>query len=131
MKSKSSYHEKAQTAAFEKNGAFFAFSNSQLNEKKVDGITYVNIGAGLICPKDNADNLVEELTEAHDLGIKADLAENSVRDIIWRELANYETHISGDFSDAVDSLKDYGISEEQIAQEFKPHMQHCIDNDCF
>jgi hypothetical protein len=46
------------------NGAFFAFSDKQFNEQKKDNIKYVSMGAGLICPKENADKLDKELTQA-------------------------------------------------------------------
>lgn len=48
------------------NGAFFAFSDKQFNEQKQEGIKYVSMGAGLICPKENADKLNKEL----DIAIK-------------------------------------------------------------
>lgn len=64
MKYLSHYLEEAQTKAFEKAGAFFAFSNSQFDEKKKDGVKYVDMGAGLICPKENMVTLARELNQA-------------------------------------------------------------------
>ena len=43
------------TPILEANGAFFAFSQSQFDEQKKEGVIYVSMGAGLICPKENAD----------------------------------------------------------------------------
>lgn len=45
------------------NGAFWAFSDKQFDEQKTNGIKYVSMGAGLICPKDNAKKLKTELDE--------------------------------------------------------------------
>lgn len=46
------------------NGAFWSFSDKQFNEQKKDNIKYVSMGSGLICPKENADKLNNELTQA-------------------------------------------------------------------
>lgn len=45
MKYLSHYIQDAQTALFNKTGAFFAFSQEQFNDAKKDGITYVALGA--------------------------------------------------------------------------------------
>lgn len=46
------------------NQAFFAFSTKQFEEAKKPDIKYVSMGAGLICPKENARKLNTELNEA-------------------------------------------------------------------
>ena len=61
MKYLTNYIEEAQTMSFDRAGAFFAFSNKQFDEKKVDGVKYINCGAGLICPKDKVEQLMKEL----------------------------------------------------------------------
>ena len=43
------------TPILEANGAFFAFSQSQFDEQKKEGVIYVSMGAGLICPKAKAE----------------------------------------------------------------------------
>ena len=53
MKYLINYIEEAQTKAFEKAGAFFAFSDKQFEEQKKEGVRYSYMGAGLICPKEN------------------------------------------------------------------------------
>ena len=115
MKYLSDYTEKAQTKAFEDNGAFFAFSNEQLKEKAVTGVKYVSCGSGLICPKENVDTLIESLENIQKESIKMDIEENGLEAIIKRELANYECYYTGDIEDAVQALSDYdGITAEMI-----------------
>ena len=46
-----------------KHGAFWAFSNSQFDEQKREGVKYISLGAGLVCPIDNAKILSKELDE--------------------------------------------------------------------
>ena len=106
-------------------GAFFAFGQSQFEEKKQKGIKYVALNSGLICPKDRADALVE------DERVKWELQNNSKEDIIWYELGNDETQISGDTSSAVDSLKAYGFSEEEVKVEYKAYFKYCCEEDMF
>lgn len=115
----SNYIEKGQELAFTNNGAFFAFGNKQFEENKKDGVVYVNCGSGLICPKDNADKLFKELNEITAKGIELDLQENGKEYIIKRELSNYECYYTGDISDAVDVLKKYNISEDEVIKIFK------------
>ena len=50
--------------ALESNGAFWAFSDKQFNESKKDNVKYVSLGSGLVCPKDNAKKLSEDLDNA-------------------------------------------------------------------
>ncbi|WP_456303359.1 DUF7659 family protein, partial [Vibrio lentus] len=42
-------------------GAFFAFSNKQFDEAKKEGVKYASLGMGLICPVDNAKQLMTRL----------------------------------------------------------------------
>lgn len=46
------------------NGAFWAFGDNQFKEQRVDGVAYVSLGAGLICPRENVEKLEKELNEA-------------------------------------------------------------------
>lgn len=132
MKYLSNYTENLQTELFNKTGAFFAFSNAQFDEQKQEGVNYAAIGAGLICPKSNVDALINGLDRINSDGIAADIADNGIKAIIHRELANHECQISMDISDAVAKLADYpGITRETVQAEWKEYFQNCIDNDYF
>ena len=48
-------------SVMQENMAFFAFSNEQFNRQKWDDIEYVSLGSGLVCPKENAEKLTQEL----------------------------------------------------------------------
>jgi len=118
----SHYTEAAMTKAIDEAGAFFAFSNQQFNEQKKEGVKYVSMRMGLICPKANADKLAAAITRAGDEGRAADLAENGKQGIIHRELGNHEACIRKDITDTVDALAGYGITKEEVQAEFCPYL---------
>jgi hypothetical protein len=127
----SDYTSAKQTQLWNDNGAFFAFSKKQLDEEKKEGVVYVSLGMGLIAPKENALKVIEGLESINTEGIKQDISENGIKAIIHRELANYEAQITGDISDTVQALEDYGITREQVSAEYPAYFQFCIDNDYF
>lgn len=124
-------YQEAQTKAFNLAGAFFAFSKKKYEENYVAGVEYSSLGSGLICPNINASKLMNDLDAIQAKKIKIDLEENGVKKIIWRELANYECQIINDYSNVVEALEFYGITEKQIALEWQDYFQHCVDNDYF
>lgn len=119
MKYLSDYTSAALTIAFEKHGAFYAFSKSQFNEKKVEGVMYVSDGSGMITPKENYQALCKDMEEIHTSGIKQDIEENGIEKIIKRELGNYECYYTSEIEDAVEALEDYGITHEQVSNVFR------------
>lgn len=121
----------SQTNLFSKYGAFFAFSNKQFNEQKQDNVKYVSISAGLIAPKENVTQLITELNKLSKNDAEQDIADNGIKKIIHRELANYECQISGEYDCVVDLLAGHGITQKQIAAEWPEFYQQCIDNDYF
>ena len=131
MKHLSHYVQEQQTALFNLTGAFFAFSQDQLNEKRVKCIIYVSLGAGLICPKNTADDLSSGLETIQQAGIKADIAENGIPAIIQRELHNHECQITMDSSDAFDALEQYGITKDQVGAAWPEFWNNCVENDYF
>lgn len=131
MKYLSNYIEQKQTDLFNKTGAFFAFSQKQLDEKKQDNINYVSCGSGLIAPKENVNQLINGLETIHAEGIAEDIKENGKPAIIQRELGNHEAQITGDISDTVDSLDGYGITTAEVRAGYSVFYQTCIDNDWF
>lgn len=118
MKYLSEYTEENTSKLIEDCGAFFAFSNSQLDEQKNEGVTYKSMGAGLICPADNCKRLHEGLKLVNDNGIKQDIEENGMTAIIKRELNNHESFYTGDTESCIDSLRGYGFSDEQVNEVY-------------
>jgi len=110
--------EQQQTAAFERYGAFFAFSDKQLEEKRQEGIKYVSLFSGLIVPKTHADQLLEELKQITDNYIKRDIEENGKTAIIERELANHEAGYTYSIDDTVTALESYGITAVEVQAVF-------------
>ncbi len=73
----------------------------------------------MVVRKENIKVLIEEINKIYEDGIKQDIAENGLVAIIKRELSNYECYYSGEIEDAVDALKEYGITYEQVENVYK------------
>ena len=114
MKYLNDYTKDATTKLFEDNGAFFAFSDKQLDEQKKEGVVYVSMGAGFVCPKNNALALHQGLRDVMARGISADIAENGKEAIIERELSNHEAYYTGDLENTFYSLGGYGFTIEDV-----------------
>lgn len=125
------YLDEAQSKLFDKYGVFFAFSNEQYEESAKPGVEYVTPGMGMICPKEHVKTVITELGEIHKKAREMDMQQNSRRDIIHRELANFECQISGDVDDAVDALENYGITREEVEEEYKVFFAECVEHDRF
>jgi hypothetical protein len=123
--------EDKMSATFKKHGAFFAFSGSQFEEGKVEGVKYMSLGAGLICPVDNAEACAEEIESNGKSRISEDLADNTKKEIIWRELANHEAQITYCTDSTFDALEGYGITREEIQAEFSAYYENCVVNNYF
>jgi hypothetical protein len=111
--------EEQQTKVFSDTGSFFAFSDSQFEKQKQENVIYVAVGAGLICPKEHAEDVVARLDSIYTTAIAQDLAENGKDGVIERELANHEAYYTGDIEDTVYALEDYGITNTEILAVYK------------
>ncbi len=131
MKHLNDYMKEKQTAAFNKFGAFFAFSDKQFKERQKDGVKYTSMGAGMIAPTSNVANLHQALNTIRLDAIKQDIAENGIKAIIHREFGNYVCQLGIDYTDAVDALAGYGITDKQFSIEWSEYYQKCIDNNWF
>lgn len=118
MKYLSDYMNDKQTELFNRTGAIFAFSQEQFNEQKKPDVTYVHLGAGMICPVATRDELTEGLATIYREAIKQDLAENGKEGVIKRELYNHEIFVTYDITDTVEALAGYGIDREEIQDVF-------------
>jgi hypothetical protein len=106
--------QSAQTECFNNHGVFFAFSNEQLDQQKKEGVIYVSLGGGLICPKANVKAFVNDHANIISNGIKTDIEKNGKDAIIRRELDNHECFYTGDVEDCIDALDGYGFTREDI-----------------
>jgi len=118
MKYLTDYMQEKQTEALNKAGAFFAFSEKQYNEQRVDGVVYNSLPGGLLCPEGKAKELLASLDTIYHEAIKQDIAENGIDAIIKRELANHECYYTGDIDDCIDKLVNYPVTAEQILEVF-------------
>jgi hypothetical protein len=123
--------EQEQTKILDDNGAFFAFNNEQMDKYADQSLSYKSVGGGLYCPENNVDGLARQLADSHAFKIKWELDNNTLKDIIWYQLSNHETQITGDIDDAISALTPYKISDDDVRREYKDYYQHCIDNDYF
>jgi hypothetical protein len=113
------YTDKELKDAFDRAGAFWAFSNEQLAEVSKPGVEYVGLGAGLVCPKGAAAQLLADIDVITAAGREADLAENGREKVIIRELDNHECFYLSDPEDAFYALRPYGISREEVCAVFR------------
>lgn len=124
MKYLNDYTDTGISAALDKAGAFFAFGQKQFDEAKKEGATYVNMGGGLLYPKENAKTLRKEMEENFQNAIAQDLAENGKEGIIKRELYNHECFYTGDIEDAVAYVAAYGFTEEDVWEVYQKERVH-------
>lgn len=125
MKYLSDYTKDAQTEIFERLGVFFAFSATQLEEglRKYAHIAtkdeYVGMGFGMCCPKKNAEAVTKELEAVNKAGIQKDIEENGKEGVITRELANYECFYTGNISEVIELMKEYGFTHDDVVQAYR------------
>lgn len=131
MKYLSDYTNQNQTELFSRTGTFFAFSKHQYEEKAVDGVKYASLGGGFIVPKENIDDLLTGLESIHTDGIAQDIAENGIKGIIWRELANHEAQITCDITETVEALEGYPITRKDVQAQWKGYWNDCVENNYF
>ena len=123
------YAEKELSNLWEENGAFFAFSQSQFDEAAEEGIRYKTLRSiGLYIPVDNVATVLNGMKAIQKNKIERDIKGNSLRSIIIRELYNYECFYTLDYSNALEALEPYGVTEEQVYKIFREEMEN-IDFD--
>jgi len=110
--------EEKLTKLFEQFGAFFAFSNEQFYKQKKEGVKYVNYGAGLLLPKENADKFTQEFNKITDWKIE-ELKKIDPEIMIEYELSNHEAYYTGEIEDAFEALKQYGFTRQQVRAVYK------------
>lgn len=99
MKSISQFTESKQTELFDKYGCFFAFSNEQFDKQKKEGTTYVSMGGGLLCPKENAEAFYNDFETMIDRATKEYFELYGAEKIIRYEYFNHEIQITGDIDE--------------------------------
>jgi uncharacterized membrane-anchored protein len=119
MKTLSTYTDEKINVLFAKYNGFFAFSQSQIDEAKKQNIKYVYRGGGLYHEAGKQKEFDADYEFMIKEAIEQDLKENGKEAIIKRELSNYECYYICDISDAVEALKDYGITKEEIQAVFR------------
>lgn len=133
----SHYVEKAQSDLFASTGAFWAFGDKQFDEQKKEGVKYVSLGAGCICPKDQVNALLDGLESITAAGVKADVEENGAVAIMRREYFNHECQLSMDSSSAVAALSGHIkqfpdlFTEEAMRAVFSNCFNEAVENDMF
>jgi len=137
MKYLTDYTEDLQTKCFNKYNAFFAFSQTQFEEKYTKGTKYVHLGTGLYCPKYTYKELINELDTIQSEGIKQDVKDNGAVAIIEREYFNLETQISMNTDALFDRMQPYQnihpnqFTKETILQVSKKCFKKAVKNDWF
>lgn len=118
MKSLQDYVQEKQTVLFNEAGAFFAIGQKQFDEKKLAGVTYCEMGAGLVCPDHKAVKLYNDIDKLQLEGIEQDKKENGKEGIIKRKLYDHECFYTHDIDSAVYALEGYNYTLEEIQAVF-------------
>ena len=118
MKTLNNYTEKQVTKLMQEYGAFFCFGSKQFNEQRKEGVKYIDLGAGLVAPKEDYKTFLEKLDNIHKEGIKQDLEENGKNNIILRELYNHEAFYTWDTESTIEALEGYGFADKDIIDVF-------------
>ena len=119
-----------QTKIIKNNGGFFAFNDEQFKEQKKQNTIYVNMGVGLICPKNNAKTLKKELDDLNKKAIKKQMETQSIKDIVFKNCFNYELQYSyNGFEELKEILQDYPIKETELSLYYNQFIDHCVNND--
>lgn len=119
------YSQQPITDLLSRLGVFFAFSKQQYNEQAKQGVEYSHFGGGGFCPIENTQGLNDGLDEIQKNAIALTLKNHSKEDIIYHELANYESWYTSDIEPALDTLKKYQFTREDVIavyQKFKHEM---------
>jgi hypothetical protein len=124
MKYLSNYIQEKQTKLFDEIGAFFAFSKEQFDEQKKEGVVYIGLRMGLLCPKGKVKKLFDGIDMISEQGRAEDLAENGRENVIKRELENYECYYVCDPSEAIEALEPYGITKSEVVQVYRNNRQN-------
>ena len=115
------------TEVFNKYGTFFAFSDAQFKEQREEGVEYVSLGSGMITPKATAGEMLKDMDKAIDNAIAKDKELNSKEAIILRELLNYECFYTGSPRDAIEALKDYDYTKEEVLEVFRANFNRVVE----
>jgi len=116
------YHDKALSELLEFCGGFWAFGQSQFDERAVPGMLYVSKGAGLYVPGVNCVEFDRRLANITKDAIEIDKRENTLDSIILRELSNHEAWANFDMHDTAAALDGYGIELSHIVKIFNANL---------
>lgn len=137
MKSLNDYTDTLTSKLFAENGAFFAFGQKQFDEKKKAGVTYVDLGAGLLCPKINASRVVTQFEAIFNEAVKKQVEEFGAEKIIRYEYFNHETQITGDVDQVKNVLSTHKelfpelFSDEVVVAVCRKCFDEAVENDWF
>ena len=113
---------------FKKHDVIFAFSDKQFEEQKVEGVEYLySRSLGMFYNKKSKDTIYKDMEEAIDKAIAIDKETNSKESIILRELLNYECFYTGSPIDAIEALKDYDYTKEEVIEVFNSNFNRVVE----
>lgn len=121
--------QEEQTALFDRLGVFFAFGNKQFDEQKKEGVEYVSMGAGMICPKKNVQSFIDGHSELVKNGRKKDIELHGIDRVIAREISNHESFYTMDKEPAKEALIGYGITDEQFNKVWTIQFNRAVEED--
>lgn len=137
MKTLNSYTDALTSKLLDDNGAFYAFGNKQYEEKKKEGVIYVSLASGLICPKENVTQLLKGLKVIFDDAVRQQVADFGAEKIISHEYFNYETQLTGNTQQVINALSTHKklfpelFTDKFILKVCKKCFNQAVKNDWF
>lgn len=116
------------TEVFNKHDVFFAFSDKQVEEQKKEGVEYIySSSLNMFYNIKSKDTIYKDMEEAIDKAIAIDKEQNSKETIILRELLNYECFYTDSPRDAIEALKDYSYTKEEVLEVFRANFNRIVE----
>ncbi len=117
--------QKAMGELFDKHGVFFAFSKSQIDEQKQEGVKYYSLDGGMFIPQSNYKPFNEEFEKSDEVYISKAKELFTPTQIITYELGNHEYCITYDLEDTKDALEDFSFNEQEYSDAIKEYLANC------
>lgn len=114
--------QKQMSTLFEKHEVFFAFSRSQIEAEKKEGVKYYSLEGGMFIPQANYDAFNAEYEEQENAYMQEAKEKFSATEIISYELANHEYCYTYDLTDTKGALEEFGFSDKEYRVAVKDYL---------
>ena len=101
---------------------------TSLSGQKKEGVEYIySKSLDMFYNIKSKGQIYKDMEEAIDKAIAIDKEQNSKEAIILRELLNYECFYTGSPRDAIEALKDYDYTKEEVLEVFRANFNRVVE----